>query len=797
MKLSMNWLKDYIDIDLSAEQLAEKLTSVGFEVESIEHQGLGMDKAVVGHILQITKHPNADRLVVCKVDIGSKIIQIITAATNVHEGDLVPVALDGATLPNGVLINTTQMRGVTSEGMFCSGAEFKIDDSVYPGAEVDGILILHGDYRLGETIAEVLGMNDSILDVNVLSNRPDCNSVIGLAREISAVLHIEMKAQKSTYKVDGFKTNINVEIENDCGCLEYNARLVKNIKIMESPKYIQDRLRAVGIRPINNIVDITNYVLIDCGQPMHAFDLKTISGDKIIARRAKDGEKILALNDKEYVLSNNDIVIANTNEPMAIAGVMGGKNYSISNDTKDIVFESATFKRELIRKTSRRLGLRSDSSARYERGVDLGSPVIGLNKALSMIEEEKCGEISSNSVSINTEKYSDKKLCVSVKKINELLGINLDGQRMKDILNSLKIDTTLSEDTLTLNVPIFRGDIENISDVAEEIIREYGFTNVGKTLFDKMKFVSGEENVVLSNERSLKLLLSTMGLNEIVTYSLINKNQFDLLNIDKDSKFRNVIKLRNPLNEDLEVLRTTLISNALNVVLLNNNRSNKNLKLFEIGRKYIKVSEDDTVLPKEINCLSITMTGENASYYKIKFFLDTIAKIYNKSFDYEEETTLPFMNKFASAKVVCDGNNIGYIGEVHPTIINNYGISEKVVYAEIELNNILNKDVTFNQVKQLPKYQGVERDLCFVVPLEMQYKTLYDEITKSAGKFCESVNLFDTYVGEQVPTGFKSLSFKIKLQKFDNTFTDEEVEKIISKILKTLQYKFGIELRKD
>lgn len=791
MKLSLNWLKDFVDINVTPDELAKKLTACGFEIEEIIKMGTGMERVVVGKILKITKHPNADKLSVCQVDIGDKIVQILTAATNVFEGALVPVALDGADLPCGISIKTTQMRGLTSDGMFCSGQEIKIDDSVYPGAEIDGIMILQEDYKLGISIAEVIGYDDVVLDVNVLSNRPDCNSIIGLAREVSAILNIPMREPKLDYETksnENTESLLSVKLE-ESACTRYMAHCVKNIKREPSPKWMQNRLRAIGIRPIDNIVDITNYVLVECGQPMHAFDYSLLEGQTIIIRTANENEKIVALDGKEYNLDITDTVIADGKKPVAVAGVMGGEYSGINENTKNIVFESATFKRANVRTTSRRLGLRSDSSARYERGVEETSCEYGLRRALALIDLLNAGEICQGEIDNYSTLPQERVIEVRFDKINELLGIDLSIESMQDILNRLFIKTYINGSNLICTIPTFRGDIETLADIAEEIIRIYGFEHVKSTLLKDVSYTASVINPVIENTRKVKTLLKQNSFNEICTYSLIGKDFIAKLQLEE----KKLVEIKNPLSEELLVLRINMIHNMLNTISFNYNHNNKNLRLFDIGRTYHYTAEDK--LPVEKNVLCIALTGNIYNFFNIKDIVNKVSDLFGCSLEYKATDKFKYMNSYQCGSISYNGEEIGYLGQVHPITTSNYNIQDKVYIVELVIDKLLTLSKVYNKFEPLTKYPTVSRDLTFLVPKEMTYNTFYEELKRSASKQCKSVTLTDVYEGSQVKDGFKSMSFNFLFQKDDATFTDEEIEHIVTKLLKSLQYKLGVTLR--
>ena len=773
MKLSINWLKDFVDINISAEELANKLTNSGFEVEEVIRNDKGMEKVFVGKIEKITKHPNAEKLSVCELNMGDKHLQILTAATNVFEGAYVPVATDGADLPCGVLIKTTNMRGLESQGMLCSGHELSIDDSVYEGAEVDGIMILKDDVKAGEHIAKVLGLDDVVLDVTVLGNRPDCNSVLGLAREISTMLNLPLK--QPAFDFDN-KNNASFDVEiNTKDCLRYMGAVIKNVRLAPSPKWMQDRLRAVGINPKNNIVDITNYVLMEIGQPMHAFDLDKV--DRIVVRQASK-ESIKALNSVTYDLNESNMVICDSKKPIAIAGVMGGEDASVNDDTQNVLFESASFARASIRYTSKGLGLRSDSSARYERGVEPTLNEMGLNRALSLVKILACGDVLCIVDKQNCD-MSERTLDVNYNEINNLLGVNISIDKMKNILNSLNIKTTITGDMLSCEIPSFRTDLTCLADIAEEIIRICGLDEIKVKNKTEVSTINSGYNKLVD----IKHLLVNSGLYEVKTFSLNDgKSNVRLMN-----DCENPIQISNPLNDNIKALRTNLIDSILEVVSFNLNRGNKDLKLFEIGRKYSNRNN-------EITTLCVALSGKT-DFFELKKILIRVSNLLNFEFDLSTDISFPY-NKYASGKVIINGESLGLIGEIHPLVLRNYDISEKVYVLELELNKIFNLKENEFTYKPISKFPSIIRDLNFVVPYELSYKTLYDEICHSAGKFCTEVDLVDIYEGEQVEQGFRSMSFRVKFEKQDATLLETEVEQAVARLLRSLEYKLKVLLRR-
>lgn len=790
MNLSMKWLKDYVDLDISAEELAERLTKCGFEVEGIIKSGEEFGKVITGKITEITSHPNATTLKVCKVDVKSEILQILTNAKNVFEGAIVPVAIDGADLPCGVHITKTKMRGVDSDGMFCGSEEIAIDNSIYPGAENGGVMIFADGTEIGCSVAKIFGFDDAILQINVLSNRPDCDSVLGLAREVSAVTGAKFTSPKFNYK-SNVSDKVEVSIETD-DCHRYMSAIVRDVKIEASPKWIQDRLRSVGIRSINNIVDITNFVLVEIGQPMHAFDMQDIEDSHIIIRNSQAGEKVVALDEKEYTLSEGDIIIADENKILAIAGVMGGLGTGIKETSRNIIFESASFKRGKIRQLSRRIGLRTDSSARFERGVEPSICELGIRRALSLIEELGAGRISSEIVDVYPNPKESKIIKANSIDINTLLGIDASKEEMKSILDKLYITTEIVGEDLICNIPNYRSDIDGIADIAEEIIRIYGFDKIKTTFMQKCSYKPTVINKEMSSIRKIKDIASIVGYNELCSYSFISLKDFDKLNIDKENELRNTFEISNPMNEDMTYMRTIMLPNMLKSIEYNEKHSFRNIKAFEVGRVYKKV--EGQILANEIPTLIMAVSG-NADFFALKGAVEEILCAVNINIDIEPETTEPFLNKNKSGRVMYNGRNIGFIGDLHPTILANYEINESVLVAEISLEGILESDREFGAFDMPSKSQIVVRDFTFLVPSNISYANLFKELKQSSGKTCKNIELVDLYEGEQVASGFKSMSFKFEYQKEDGTFTSDEIENMVQRMLRALQYKLNVKLR--
>lgn len=794
MKLPLSWLKDYVDIDVSPEVLEEKLFSCGFEVEEVVRVGENIDKIVVCRIEKIEKHPNADKLSVCGIDAGRwGRLQIVTSAKNVSEGDLVPVALDGATLADGGRIFDGELRGVKSNGMFCSGEELGITDDFYDGASVNGILILREEYPLGEEVKKVLGIEDVIFDVNVTANRPDCQSILGLAREVSAVLNKPLKMPDLTYHADkSLKTTEKLLVENKaCDlCPRYLGHYVSDIKIEKSPKWITKRLASAGIRSINNIVDITNFVLTEIGQPMHAFDYNNIGGGHIVIRRADKGEKIVTLDNKEFVLNEKNLVICDENKPIALAGVMGGLNSEIKDDTKEIVFEAAKFMRDNIRKTSRSLGQRSDSSARYEKGIDAYTSEIAMDRALHLIDELKCGRIACDRYDVPKQELKEKKIVTSVKKVNGVLGIEIPADTIKDILTRLHFGCSIEGDALNVTVPLYRDDVESYQDIAEEVIREYGYDHIVPTLLKSADITNGGLNEAQKDVNNIKDFFCKCGFNEIITYSFVSEKEFSLYSLEKE----NCVKIVNPLGEEVSVMRKSLVPSMVNTIVKNLNRKNNAARLFELACVYASGKTADD-LPLQTRRLCFGACGEE-DFFSVKGVVQELFRefSYGKEIVYKRSQKA-YLHPTVSADVYSDGVLIGSFGALHPEIAQNCGLDKKAYVGEFDyelLCGTFNKKVYYEAVS---RYPSMERDLAVTVDEGVLCGDLIAAIKGAAGEHLKSVKLFDIYRGDQIAAGKKSMAFNLVYSSLERTLTVEEVDGSIKNVLKALREAFGAELR--
>lgn len=792
MKVPVIWLNDYVKVDdIPVCELAEKLVGIGFEVEEIAYNGEGIDKVVVGKILDIKKHADANRLQVCMVDVGHEITTIVTGADNISVGDIVPVALDGASLPGGKIIKASELRGVMSYGMMCSGKELGIDDSVIGGAEINGILILPSDFEIGTDIKTALSLDQYVLDVSVTANRPDCQSIYGIAREVGAVLGRKVKVPNLKYKTVASTVAMpNVSVEDLGLCPRYTARLITDVKVAPSPKWMQLRLRLSGHSCFNNVVDITNFVLAEIGQPLHAFDLRRID-EEINVRRAYTSEKVTALDGNEYLLDGSMLVIADKSKALAIAGVMGGVHSGIAPDTTDVLLEAAKFARGNVRATSRALGLRSDSSARYERGVDWFSVDMGRERALALFGELKVGKIADLSAQCESIAPVPKVIKTSAEQISGLLGIEVKNAAVVKILKALGFDVEQKDKFLSVTVPSYREDVENFTDLTEEVIRYYGYDNIDSIYFGAGKAVGGL-SVKQKNIEKIKTLMCANGYYEIITYSFVNEKAADMLKLPQESELRNVLHIRNPLSAEYGVMRTQLASSLLKTVNNNTSRKNDLLKLFEIGKVFICDAEKE--LPKEREVLGICLVGDNCDFYELKSVVSQVLDSLGieSKIDY---SACPYLHPGISADIMSDIGSIGHYGKIHPYVADKFSVPESTYIAEIDLTDYVSKALENTQYVPLPKFPAVSRDLAFVVNDGYSVGELIEAIKKAGGKNCSDVTLFDIYRGEQIADGYKSVAFSFKILPEDRTLTDDEIQKTVNAIVDALGEKFGAQLR--
>lgn len=799
MKAPISWLQDFVKIDIPAEALADKLVHTGFEVEEIIREADAIKNVVTGRVLAMERHPNSDHLWICQINVKTATLQIVTGAQNVQVGDIVPVALDGAVLPDGKRIFNGELRGVKSLGMLCSGSELGLTDADYEGADVDGILILKPDTKVGVDINEILGRTDVILDVSVTANRPDCNSIWGIAREVGAVLHKTVKAPVTSYTAtpERIFNLLDVQVADAELCPRYMAKAVKNIKICESPKIIKDRLRAVGIKPINNIVDITNYILIELGQPMHAFDYEKIAGHRIVVRRAEEGETITTLDNTTHNLDNDVLVIADAEKPLAVAGIMGGLDSGISDDTHTIIFESAKFARDNVRRTSRKLNLKSDSSARFEKGIDFLSQAIAIDRALTLIQTNGWGTIISGTIDTNMNAVKPRTLTVPYKKINNILGIKVPTEKMVEILNSLQIKTVVKGKRLECQIPAYREDIEGANDLAEEIIRLYGYNKIKSTLFaDASKQTMGGRDAFRTKEDLLKRILTAKGANEIITYSFISPKTFDILRLPKNDALRNAIPILNPLGEDVSIMRTTLVGSMLSIIGSNFSKNNKDGIFFETSKVFAPKALPLKDFPVETETLCVGMYGADYDFFALKGLLDSVFSAFKIDKTTYARVNKPYLHEGRSAEIFVEGESVGYIGEVYPDVQEAYDIDTRVYVAEINLVKLFAQAVDHREFKALPKYPAISRDLALLVKDGVSSDQVVAVIRKVTNrKLLESVEIFDVYKGQGVPKGNTSIALTVVFRAPDRTLTDDEVQAEIDHALKSMKRKYRVKLR--
>ena len=792
MKVPFNWLKDYVDINIDAKDLGDRLTLSGSALEEVITQGDVIKNVVTGKIVEITAHPDADKLKVCQVNIGAEEnIQIVTAATNMKEQDVVPVALHKSILADGSEIKKGKLRGVVSNGMFCSEEELGIagDEPVH------GLMILPTDAPLGMDIKKYLNLNKSILDFDITSNRPDCLSMVGMARETAATLGTTYKMPNFNYEVkcnENINDVLKVEIK-DSLCRRYMARGVKNVKVMPSPSWMQERLLEAGVRPINNIVDITNFVMLEIGEPMHAFDAREIKSGKIVVDRAKDEEKFVTLDGIERTLDSNFLCIKDNETSIGLAGIMGGLNSEIQDDTTAVIFEAANFDGTNIRVNSKKLNLRSESSSRFEKDIDPNLAELAINRACALVCELGCGEVMEGTIDIYNSKKEEGNITVDSNWINKFLGTDIAKEDMKKYLDSLELKTEINGDNLDIKIPTFRVDIEIKEDIAEEVARIYGYDKIPTTIYS----ASTGREPKYKNEVLRDLMVSTMvssGLNQSISYSFVSPKVFDKINVPEDSELRNVIKIKNPLGEDYSVMRTTTIHSMMECLGRNYSRNNEYARLFEIGKVYIP-KEDETAIPTENNILTIGMYG-NCDYLDLKGVVENALEALGLSrVIFARESDNPSYHPGKTAAIMIGNKKAGVLGEVHPDVSENYGVETGCYLAELNLDMLFEYSKTNKKYKALPKFPAVTRDIALLVDDEVLVQEIEETIKRAGSALVEKVQLFDIYKGAQIPEGKKSIAYAIAYRDEKKTLTDNDVNKVHDKILRSLEHKLGATLR--
>ncbi len=800
MNLSLRWLKDYVDLDVTPKEFCAAMTLSGSKVECFTDESERVKGIIVGKILSKSTHENADALFVCSVDIGAEEpLQIVTNAKNVKEGNFVPVAMIGTTVTEGgesMVIKKCKVRGVESQGMFCGLSTLGLSPLDFPYADPESVFVIEEDCTVGQDIASAIGLDDISVEFEITSNRPDCLSVVGLAREAAATFGVPLKLESP--KFHGIKgkisDTISVEVQNTELCTRYAAGLVRNVKIQPSPRWLRERLRASGVRPINNLVDITNYVMLEYGQPMHAFDLRYVKGGHICVRNARDGETITTLDGVERSLSSDMLIIADAEKPIAVAGVMGGEYSGIMDDTVDVIFESAYFEPTQVRKTAKRLGMRTDASARYEKGLDETSMLTTLFRAFSLVEELGAGEILMDFIDCNHSDPRPNRIPFSSQWINEFLGTDMNESTMIGYLQSLGIEVE-SGNAIS---PSFRIDLERPADIAEEVARLYGYNKIPSTVIKgvaKAQFTPEQQFV-----RRAKRALVGMGCNGILTYSFISPKYFDKIGLSADSPLRRATTITNPLGEDTSVMRTTTIPSMLEILSSNAKKNNDCAWLFEVGKEYLPTG--DTTLPEEPQRLTLGMYGGAVDFYVLKGMLENLCetlgvddvsvKRWSESLDIFPEGVA--LHPGRSAVLLSGDTAIGVFGEVHPDVLENYGMTVRAYVAKLTIPEMLSLAKTEISYAPISKFPAMTRDLSLVCEESIENGTLIAIITEAVGKSLERVELFDVYRGIQLGEGKKSMSYTITMRSADGTLTDEQADSAMKRVLKALA-KEGVELR--
>lgn len=789
MNLSMKWLSDYVTLDTTVKEFCAAMTMSGSKVEVATEEGSEIKNVVVGKLLSVVPHENSDHLVVCQVDVGQEQpIQIVTGAPNVKAGDIVPVALCGAELPNGVKIKKGKLRGVESNGMLCSLGELGLTVHDFPYAIADGIFLIQEDCQIGQDIHEAIGLNDTSVEFEITSNRPDCLSVTGLAREAAATYHVPLNLKKPTFQgIDGnIQDELQVEIQNKEKCPRYAAGIVKNVKIAPSPRWMRERLRASGVRPINNLVDITNYVMLEYGQPMHAFDLRYVKDGKIVVRNAAEGETITTLDGVTRTLSPEMLVIADAEKPIAVAGVMGGEYSGIMEDTNTVVFESAYFEPVQVRRTAKKLGMRTDASARYEKGLDPEGCLRTLERAFELVELLGAGEPVRTHIDLDYNEKQRNRIPFDPDWINKFLGTDISREEMCDTMKMLEIEV----DGDTCISPSFRIDLERPADLAEEVARIYGYNNIPSTV------IKGVANASLTPKQKFRRTLENatvaVGCYGILTYSFISPKYFDKIALPADSSLRKTVVISNPLGEDTSVMRTTTLPSMLETLSLNYKNRNAAVALYEIGKEYLPTAPDK--LPEEPDRLTIGMYGDDADFFTLKGMVETIletAGLHDCTYK-ACGTDAPFdeicaLHPGRSAVIYAGETPIGYLGEVHPTVQKNYEIGTRTYVAKLlidEMQPLAQTEITY---QPLPKFPAITRDLSLVCADKVPVGDLQAAMKKAVGNILEQITLFDVYKGEQIAAGMKSVSFSIRMRSHEGTLTDEQADAAMKRVLKALK----------
>ena len=796
MKIPMRWLNEYTKIDMPAEEYARRMIMTGTAVEGVENTAK-FTNVVVGRVKTCEMHPDSDHLHVCTVDVGKENdLQIVCGAPNVHAGALVCCALEGARLPGDVNIKHGKIRGVESFGMLCSGPELDVPESLYPHCGNEGIILLNEDYAPGTSVSEIFGLGDDVIEYEILANRPDCLSVWGIARESATVLKEHFVMPEISYKETGkgsFEDYAKVRVEDTQNCPRYCAKIITNVKIGPSPKWMREYLYGAGMRSINNIVDITNFVMLETGHPMHAFDLSKVRENTIVVRKAHEGEELVTLDGKTHILSSNMLVIADNEKATGLAGIMGGEESEIVNDTASVLFECAAFERGNNRVTARSLGIRTEASGHFEKGVCPETCMEALDRACMLVEMLGCGDIVPGCFDNYPSPAPKKLITADTNRIRSRIGVDVDDETIEDILLSLNIDTTREGNSITCEVPAYRQDIEGEADLSEEVLRLYGYEHIPSTLMSG-ETMPGHRNERQSFNMGIKKALVGMGFYECQCFSFISPSWINKLDLPEGDYRYNTVVIRNPLGEDTSVMRTTLAPSMLNNIALNMNRGNDSVRLMEVAPAFVPGKEGE--LPDEQMNLVIGMYGNGADFFELKKTVMCLCARYGLRPDVTAGGD-NYYHPGRKAVLTLRGGSVklGQMGEIHPLTMEKFDIPARAYIAEIDVRALKNCAVPQSAVKPLPKFPAVSRDIALVVDEGVGAGTLMDAIEKAAGKLCEGVKLFDVYRGERLGENKKSLAFSIFFRSPDHTLTDAEIGAAMDKILSAAEKKFGAAIR--
>nr|AHF25659.1 phenylalanyl-tRNA synthetase beta subunit [uncultured bacterium Contigcl_30] len=802
MKVPFSWLKEYVEIELSPQALEERLFDCGFEVEERIDLGKEISRVVVGEVLSCEK-VEGTHLAICQVNCGEygNPIQIVTGAPNVYAGMHTPAALDGSTLPGGVTIKAKPLKGIPSDGMLCSGEELGLNEDLYPGAEVYGLLDLPKETVPGEDIRKVVGLDDTIFDISITANRPDCQSILGIAREVAAMLGKELKMPALDYtESDYVYPGLEISVEAPDLCPRYLGHGVRNITVGESPRWMRRQLALCGLRSISNVVDITNYVLLEIGQPMHAFDMEQLQEQKIVVRRAKNGEKIQTLDGKEFTLTSENLVICDGNRPVALAGIMGGLNSEITEKTTQLLFEAAKFARDNVRKTSRALGQSSDSSARFEKGICEYTTEIGMARALHLIQELGCGEITSSAFDCSAGAPREgRKFTASLSRINGILGIEVPAEDVLRILKNLSFEVVRDGDRLEVTAPRWREDIEvGDPDLAEEVIREYGYDHVTPTFLKSAMVTSGGKTPAQQRMEKVKRVMCAEGYHEVCTLSFYAESDLDGLRIPADAPERKALRIQNPISVNFSIMRTLLAPSMLNIVTENLKKGNSEGRIFEVSRVYYPQKPGE--MPEEIMHLGFAAFGEGEDFFTVKGGVEALGAAFGLRFDVERATDIPYLHPGIAAWIVCEGERIGSFGKLANEVAAELKLHKDskgqyhIFLGEVDYEKMMRHAAASFRYRPISAFPPVMRDLALTVAEEVTCGELMSEIARACPRVSD-VELFDVYRGEQIGAGKKSMAFQIRFEPEDKALTPEDTDRFIKKILGNLKFKLGAEIR--